>query len=556
MKKITTLLVLVAIAFCGFAQNILVSNRTQYHPDGEEDVLLSPTGKLIKSLSNVEVKGEAEGLICAVEKESKKLGFLSKETGEWVINPQFDNAHCNGFHESLAVIQADNDGKPANCVVDKTGKIIVPVTEWTISDFSDGMAVVSTLNTDNVQNFGVIDKSGNVVIPFALAFIGDFSEGLAVKEDTKGKLGYIDKSGKWVIKAQWAVANVFKDGMASVSEKSEDDPLFSYVDKTGKRIGEYEFTTANPFNEGIASVGFMVGKGDDAAQKMTYIDKTGERITKDFFEFSMPFSEGLGGVSKEVGEQLLYGFMDKTGKMVIPMTYEQPEGINPKMEFKEGFCPTKKGYIDAKGTLAIPLKGILSECQPFENGVTSLCIFNEKGDNFKYTLVDKTGKILWQSVDNQSLCFAAGVYVSLANGGRKKIEDVKVGDTVLDLNSTPSVVEGLEVHHGDFIIGAVHFNMPENVSFVSNQGSKNKVLLEATLNHPLPIFSEQVNISGKKVALSDVKTGDLVLQIIDNQIVRTSVSFLDKKYKTVSKVYNLKTKGKGYFVNGYGVFNK
>jgi WG containing repeat len=549
MKKTTALLVLLAIAFCGFAQNILVTNRTQYHPDGEEDVLLSPTGKLIKSFSGIEIKNEADGLICGKDLESKKLGFLSKETGEWVISPQFDNALCNGFNDGLAVIQADNDGKAANCVIDKTGKIIVPVTEWTISNFSDGMAVVSTFNTDNVQNYGVIDKSGNVVIPFALAYIGDFSEGLAVKQDAKGKLGYIDKSGKWVIKAQWAVADVFKDGMASVSEKSEDEPLFSYIDKTGKRIGEYEFITANPFNEGIAAVGIMVGKGDNAVQKMTYIDKTGERITKDIFEYAMPFSEGLGGVSKEVGEQLLYGFMDKKGKMVIPMTHEQAEGMNPQMEFKEGFCPTKKGYIDAKGTLAIPLKGILSTCKSFENGVTSLCIFNEKGDYFKYTLVDKTGKILWQSVDNQSFCFPAGVYVSLANGGRKKIEDIKIGDTVLDLDNTPSVVEGLEVHNGNFTIGAVHFNMPDNVSFVSNDGLKNKVLLEATLNHPL-------SISNKKVALNDVKTGDFVLQIIDNQIVSTSISFLDKKYKTVSKVYNLKTKGKGHFVNGYGVFNK
>jgi WG containing repeat len=402
MKKITALLVLLAIAFCGFAQNILVSNRTQYHPDGEEDVLLSPSGKLIRSLSNVEVKGEAEGLICAVDKESKKLGFLSKETGEWVINPQFDNAHCNGFYEGLAVIHGENDGKLANCVVDKTGKIVVPATEWIISDFSDGMAVVSTLNTDNVQNFGVIDKSGNVVIPFALAFIGDFSEGLAVKQEASGKLGYIDKSGKWVIKAQWALASVFKDGMASVSEKSEDEPIFSYIDKTGKRIGEYEFTTANPFNEGIASVGIMVGKGDEAAVKMTYIDKTGERITKDIFEDALPFSEGLGSVSKEVGGQVLYGFMDKTGKMVIPITHKQAEGMKPKMAFIEGFCPTEKGYIDTKGALAIPLKGVLSGCQSFENGVTSLCISNEKGDYFRYTLMDKTGKILWQSVDNQS----------------------------------------------------------------------------------------------------------------------------------------------------------
>jgi hypothetical protein len=403
MKKTTIILFFLAINFCGFAQNILVSNRNQYHPDGEEDVLLSPTGKLIKSFSSVEIKGEAEGLICGVDKESKLLGFLSKETGEWVINPQFANAYCSGFYEGLAVIQTENEGKSANCVIDKTGKIIVPVTKWNISDFSDGMAVVSVFNSDNAQNYGIIDKTGKLVIPFALAFIGDFSEGLAVKQEASSKFGYIDKSGKWVIKAQWAVAGIFKNGMASVSEKGEEDPLFSYIDKTGKRIGEYEFIAANPFKEGIASVGIMVRKGGEAAVKMTYIDKMGKRITKDVFEDALPFSEGLGSVSKEVDGQLLYGFMDKMGKMVIPTTHKQAEGMKPKMAFKEGFCPTEKGYIDTKGKLAIPLKGTLSGCQSFENGVTSLCISNEKDDHFKYTLIDKMGKILWQSVDNQSL---------------------------------------------------------------------------------------------------------------------------------------------------------
>jgi hypothetical protein len=139
--------------------------------------------------------------------------------------------------------------------------------------------------------------------------------------------------------------------------------------------------------------------------------------------------------------------------------------------------------------------------------------------------------------------------VSLANGSRKRIEDIKVGDTVLDLNKTPSVVKGLDVHHGDFNIGALHFNMPETVDFVSNNAVRNTVLLEATLNHPL-------SISGKKVPLNDVEIGDSVLQIIDNQVVETSVNHFNKKYRTVKVVYNLRTTGKGFFVNGYGVFNK
>ena len=185
----------------------------------------------------------------------------------------------------------------------------------------------------------------------------------------------------------------------------------------------------------------------------------------------------------------------------------------------------------------------------FKNGVATFVLFNGQGEGFKYTMIDKTGKILWQSVDNQSLCFPAGVYVSLADGSRKKIEDIKIGDTVLDLNNTPSVVKGLDVHRGNFNIGAVGFNTPETVDFVSNNAFQNTVLLEATLNHPL-------SINGKKMLLSDVKTGDSVLQIVDNQIVKTNVSRVNKKYRTVKVVYNLRTSGSGFFVNGYGVFNK
>ncbi len=140
----------------------------------------------------------------------------------------------------------------------------------------------------------------------------------------------------------------------------------------------------------------------------------------------------------------------------------------------------------------------------FKNGVATFVLFNGQGEGFKYTMIDKTGKILWQSVDNQSLCFPAGVYVSLADGSRKRIEDIKIGDTVLDLNNTPSVVTRLDVHHGNFNIGAVGFNMPETVDFVSNSALQNTVLLEATLNHSL-------SINGKKVVLNDVKVSDNLL---------------------------------------------
>ncbi len=83
----------------------------------------------------------------------------------------------------------------------------------------------------------------------------------------------------------------------------------------------------------------------------------------------------------------------------------------------------------------------------------------------------------------------------MANGSRQKIENIKAGDVILDLNNTPlspnapsrlgvAVVTRLETHEGNFNIRAAAFSMPEVVSFVDISTLKNTVLLEATDNHP------------------------------------------------------------------------
>lgn len=551
------------MAFSSFctAQNVLIANNNFYNKE-EEYVLLSPAGKLIKSFQGIEIAMLhpyiVEGMICGRDAKTKKMGYLSAVTGEWAVPPQYeDKSEGFDFNEGIAIVERMVKDKKERGAIDKTGKIIVPFTDtWTdIKNFSEGLAIVSQSN-NKIESCGVIDKTGKLVIPFSVGDIGDFKEGLATKKDEKGKIGYIDKTGNWVIKPQWEDAMPFSEGLALVSLKTEK-AAFGYIDKTGKLVIKYEYEgiqyegEVNPmsFKEGFAVVGVKVGTGDNAEIKQTFIDKTGKRLTKEVFDIAMPFQEGLAAVAIQKNDDLLYGFIDKTGKLVIPMVHEKSGGYDPIFGFKEGLCPTLKGYIDIKGNLVIGYKAGMGAATFFQNGLATLCIFEEKEDYFTYNLIDKTGKILWKSVENVSLCFPAGEYVTLANGSRKKIETFKKGDIVLDLNNTPSVVEAVEEHNGNFTIGALSFNMPEKVDFVANGVSQNTVILEATLNHPL-------SIGGKKVPLNDVKIGDTVLQLIDNQVIKTRVKTVNKKHRTVKVVYNLRTSGKGYFVNGYGVLNK
>lgn len=549
MKKATLLLLFMAAITVCSAQNILVPNKNFYHDDKEEYVLLSPTGKVIKSFKGMEITGQimSDGMIAAMDVKTQKMGYLSAVTGEWAIAPQFEGA--DAFYEGFGIVKRTENNAAEWAVIDKKGKIVFAYTKLIIDRFHEGIAFMY----DDDSKYGAIDQTGKMVIPLSWGDLSFFSNGLSVKGDA-GKWGYIDKKNNVVIPATWNTADDFSEGLAAVGSNfgvMNGEVKWGFIDMKGKLVIPHEYAGKGAFSEGVAMVLVTVGKGDDAADKPVFIDRTGKRLNKEIYEFAKPFSDGLAGVVRQGDDDAKWGFIDKSGKLVIPMVHDLAGGYEPEMRFSEGLCPTKKGYIDTTGKLVIsfPKSGELAEATLFKNGVATFALFNAQGGGFKYTMVDKTGKILWQSVENQSLCFPAGAYVSLADGSRKRIEDIKIGNTVLDLNNTPSVVKGVDVHQGSFNIGAVGFNMPETVDFVSNNALQNVVLLEATLNHPL-------SINGKKVALNDVKIGDSVLQIIGNQIVETTVSRFDKKYRTVKTVYNLRTSGKGFFVNGYGVFNK
>lgn len=551
MKKNALLFIaLTAFTVCS-AQNILLPNKNFYHEEGEEYVLLSPTGKVIKSFKGIRVYGQilSDGMIAAGDNKTEKMGYLSATTGEWAIKPQFENAH--EFSEGFAVVERSNEDKTGSesAMIDKTGKIIFPFSKLSIDKFNEGLAFIH----DENSKYGAIDQTGKMVIPLSDSYLSLLSNGLSVK-GMKEKFGYIDSKNKVVIPAIYDIADDFSEGMAAVCLRSgivNANLKWGYIDIKGKLVIPYEYAERTPFSEGVALVMVTVGKGNNASEKQVFIDRTGKRLNKEIYESAKPFKGGFAAVVKLGDENLKWGFINKSGKLAIPMAHDMADGNEPAMGFSEGLCPTKKGYIDTTGKLVIsfPNNGVLAEASLFKNGVATFILFNGEVSGFKYTMIDKTGKILWQSVDNQSLCFPAGVYVSLADGSRKRIEDIKIGDTVLDLNKTPSLVKGLDVHQGNFNIGALSFNMPETVDFVSNLASQNTVLLEATLNHPL-------SINGKKVALNDVKIGDSVLQIVDNQIVKANISHFDKKHRIVQVVYNLRTSGKGFFVNGYGVFNK
>ena len=84
--------------------------------------------------------------------------------------------------------------------------------------------------------------------------------------------------------------------------------------------GELQFRITNPAYQQIFSYQDGVSRIRLTDQTFYFIDTLGNEIVKphDFDGFISNFSEGLAMVA----QNQRYGFMDKTGKIVIPLQYE------------------------------------------------------------------------------------------------------------------------------------------------------------------------------------------------------------------------------------------
>ena len=157
-------------------------------------------------------------------------------------------------------------------------------------------------NTENDFGNGAIDWEGNTVIPFVYLYVDFFSEGLAAVSDKNGT-GFVNRNGEVVIPLQFEEAEPFSDGLAVVKKK---DGTYAYIDKTGKvAIDASKYSSAFPFYEGLA----MVRSRD--THKAGFIDKTGKEVIPCQYRWAGYFRNGATYASDAEGKNWL---IDQTGK--------------------------------------------------------------------------------------------------------------------------------------------------------------------------------------------------------------------------------------------------
>ncbi len=221
-------------------------------------------------------------------------GYISYD-GEVKIPYQFQKA--DNFSGDLArVLTAD--GKYA--YIDRSGEILFispfdysyAPSEGLIAGVKDGL-------------YGYCDTNGNIVIhpQFDMGF--DFNDGLASVK-FGDKWGYISGDGTYVVTPSYTYASDFSGGFAVCSTSTG----YGIIDANGKRTSPFTFDYIGSCD----AQGRFSAKRSDASG---YINSKGEWILKLDYDFCYDFTDGIARVFKNN----LWGFIDETGKEIVPPTF-------------------------------------------------------------------------------------------------------------------------------------------------------------------------------------------------------------------------------------------
>jgi len=169
----------------------------------------------------------------------------------------------------------------------------------------DDLNPFAVQTSDNELRYGYSDASGKVVIEPKYSNARVFTEGLAGVDILPGKSGFIDKSGTFRIEAEYTAVQLFRNGLAWVNK---DNKWFLINQQGEVKSDVFDRLTSSPDYSSVSAF-----KGE---QQFFFSDLVhGLDVSK--YSTVRPFHDGLAAVEKDYR----WGFIDTSGKLVIPMKY-------------------------------------------------------------------------------------------------------------------------------------------------------------------------------------------------------------------------------------------
>lgn len=242
----------------------------------------------------------------------------------------------------------------------------------------------------------------------------------------RGGAGYIDRAGKIVIPPRYdAEGNQGGDFFEGLALVRKPNGRTVFIDATGAEAMDGQQAGYSEFSEGL------LPEYSPQMKKFGYLDRRGKRVIALQFDAAGPFREGLAHVS--TGGR--YGFIDHTGKTVIPARFHH---VTP---FSEGLAVViEKGSCVWRG---------YGPCDGWAKPMPTC----------KYSVIDKTGNIVWRSGYVDAKPYSQGL-AAVGNGTKWGFVD-KTGAVRIPLQFDDA---------GSFSEGLASVRIGDNQGFIDLSG--------------------------------------------------------------------------------------
>jgi hypothetical protein len=243
------------------------------------------------------------------------------------------------------------------------------------------------------DKYGYINRSGKIVIPAKLDAPYDKASN-SVTSNRDELIAFVQEDHAENTRYEF----LYRLGLAGVKRRVENSYLYGYKNRqTGKVIIQPQFRhAADRFSEGLAWI-------MDEQSRVGYIDKQGKIViplqygyTRSIMThaasseayFGGDFNDGLAKACS-MGDSRKCGYIDRTGKVVIPLQFDEAAE-----KFSNGLAPVvidrRRGYIDKTSKIVIPLQSY-SNADDFDGGLARVC---SEGESRKCGYIDRTGKVV------------------------------------------------------------------------------------------------------------------------------------------------------------------
>lgn len=278
--------------------------------------------------------------------------LLSTGIGQAAENPQEELSSAVIMPDTArTVFQVQKNGKWGSITAD--GTEVVPLVYDSIVTYAEGYLIVQ-----KGGRLGIIRTDGTQIVPTAYVNIKPPMDDIIVVRDEKDKVGAYDLSGALLLPAAYASIQPIGHGILCIGEEYDQ---YHLCRRDGSRLTDEMFYSVEPFSEGRAAV--IRKKGEPYG----YIDETGNMVIPPSYDRAEPFHEDRAAVNIDKK----WGFIDRSGTMVIAPQFRKlghPKG------FHEGYALVMKGkkitYIDKTGKT--PFKMQWSNVRAFYDGLAEV----------------------------------------------------------------------------------------------------------------------------------------------------------------------------------------